>query len=156
MVWNLGSGAHSCGHVCTACLSCHHVKVCYKETRWVGMRKQAGNHQRHTRTINASPRTQANNAAQATNSNPPTTPLHKHLTRTPHTHHTTPCVTKAPATDTAARHPPRAQQGPVQPTHTHTQLKSRRRGSPPAPGITPRHRSAGAMGRNKQNTTNKI
>ena len=37
-------------------------QVCYKETRWLGMHKQAGtragNHHRHTLTINVSPPTQ--------------------------------------------------------------------------------------------------
>ena len=87
----------------------HKPGVCYKETRWVGMCKQAGtkaiNHQRHTRTINVSPPMQANNATRAINCNPPTRPLRMQLTRTLHTHHTTPCATKAPATNTGARHP---------------------------------------------------
>ena len=85
------------------------------------MRRQsetrAGNHRRHTRTINASPPTQANNAARAANSNHPTRPLYMHLIGTPHTHHTVPCANKAPGTDKAARHPPWVQQEPVQGTH---------------------------------------
>ena len=44
---------------------------------------EAGNHQRHTRTINVSPQTQANNAARVTNGNPPTRALYMHPTRTP-------------------------------------------------------------------------
>ena len=36
----------------------------------------------------------------------------------------------------------------------HLQLKPRRRGNPPAPVMKPRHRSAGVMGRNKQNRRN--
>ena len=52
----------------------HFPVVDYKETRWLGMRKQsgtrAGNHERHTRTISTSPPTQANNAARAANGNP--------------------------------------------------------------------------------------
>ena len=40
-----------------------------------------------------------------------------HLTRTPHTHHAAPCATKAPPKDTAALHPPRAQQELAQHTH---------------------------------------
>ena len=94
---------------------------CYKETRWLSMHKQAGtragNHHRHTRTINVSPPTQAKNATRATNGNPPTRPLYMHLTRTPHTNHTAPCVTKALPTDTAAYHPSWALQGPAQRTH---------------------------------------
>ena len=77
----------------------------------------AGNRQRHTRTINASPPTQANHAARPANGNPPTRPLYMHLART---HHTVPCATKAPAT---AWHPPRAQQGPARSTHT-TQIEA--------------------------------
>ena len=60
----------------------------------------------HTHTINASPPQQANNTTRATNGNPATRPLYMHLPNTPHTHHTAPCATEAPATDTAARHPP--------------------------------------------------
>ena len=36
---------------------------------------------------------------------------------TPHTHHTASCATQAPATDTAAWHPPRARQGAAQRTY---------------------------------------
>ena len=131
-------GATVCWLLCGAegCWCC----VCYKETRWLGMHKQsgitAGNHRRHTRTISASPATQANNAARlfvtnnaarAINSNPPDQ-VHMHLTRTPlgpitltrtpHTHRTASCATKAPATDTAAQYPQPAQQGPMQRPHT--------------------------------------
>ena len=90
---------------------------CYKETRWLGMHKPAGttagNHQRHTHTINVSPPTKVNKATRASNGNPAARLLHTHLTNTPHTHHTAPCDTEATATDTAARHPLRARQGPV-------------------------------------------
>ena len=52
----------------------------YKETRWLGMHKQAGtragNHLRHTRTINFSPPMQANNSARATKGSPPTRSLY--------------------------------------------------------------------------------
>ena len=69
---------------------------CYRETQWLGMHKQAGtragNHERHTRTINVSPPTQANNATRATNGNPPTRPLYMNLTNTPNTNHTAPWV----------------------------------------------------------------
>ena len=61
---------------------------------WLGMRQQsgtrAGTHQRHTRTINVSPTTQANCAARAINGKRPTRPLYMHLTRTPHTGRTMP------------------------------------------------------------------
>ena len=44
--------------------------------------------------------------------------------------------------------PPR-QHGATGTRSAHTQLKSRRRGNPPAPEITPRHSSTGALGRNR-------
>ena len=56
-----------------------------------------GNHQRHTHTINASPPSKANNATLATKGNPPAR-LYTHLNNTPHTHHTAPYTTEAPAT----------------------------------------------------------
>ena len=88
----------------------------------------------HTYTINASALTEAHSATRATNSNPPARPLHMHLTNTPgaqndaswshllktntpHTHHTAPCATEAPPTNTAARQPSRARQGPAQRTY---------------------------------------
>ena len=58
----------------------------------------------HKRTTNATPPAQANHAARATNGNPPTRSLYIHLTRTPHTHHTASCATKAPATDKHGNH----------------------------------------------------
>ena len=94
------------------------LKWCYQETRWLGMRRQsesrAGNHRRHTRTPNASPPTQANNAARAANSNHPTRVRYMHLSKslllayaflttaslcksskTPHTDHPASCAIKA-------------------------------------------------------------
>ena len=53
-------------------------ELCSKEMQWLGTRQQSGtktgNRRRDTR-INASPPTQANHPARATNGNPPTRPL---------------------------------------------------------------------------------
>ena len=86
---------------------------------------RAGNHQRHTRLRNASSSTHANNAARATNSDPPNQAAvhassqdtywsHQFKSRTPQTYHTASCATKAPGTDRAAQHPPWMQQEPAQ------------------------------------------
>ena len=110
--------------------------------RWLGMHRQsetrAGNHRRHTRTRNASLPTQANNAERAANSKPPTRVLYIHLTRTPHTHHTHP----VPPRQRAQIRQHSTQRAATGTRPAHTQLKSRRQGSPPAPKITLRHRSA--------------
>ena len=94
-----------------------------------------------------SPPTEANNATRATNGNPPTRPLYKNLTNTPHRtlchrgtrHRHRGAAPTAGATGTCA---------------AHTQLKPGRRGNPPAPMMKPRHGCVGALGRNKQNGRN--
>ena len=48
---------------------------------------------------------------------PPTRAPYRHLTRSPHTHHTAPYAARTPGTDKAARHPPQAQQEPARRTH---------------------------------------
>ena len=96
----------------------------------------------HALTISASPPTQANKATRAINGNSTARPLHMHLTR--HTHITPHSV--------PPKHQPQIQRHG---THAaHIQLKPRSRGNPPAPVMKPRHRSAGVMGRNKQNRRN--
>ena len=132
--------------------ACSTSTVCYKETRWIGMHKQAGtragNQRTHTRTINISPPTQANNATQATNGNQPT-PIpdqaavkasNQHTNLTSHRilcHRGTRQGHRgaAPTTGTTGSHA------------VHIQLKPMRRGNT----MKPRHASTGALGRNRQN-----
>ena len=129
---------------------------CYKETQWLGMHKRAGtragNHQRHTRTINVSPPTQANNATRATNGNsltpiPDQTAVKASTQHTTLTSHRTLCHR-----GTRQRHRGAAPTTGTTGSHTvHIQLKPRRRDKPPAPVMKPQHASAGALGRNRQN-----
>ena len=95
---------------------------------------------------------QANNATRATNGNPPTpTPdqaavkaFNQHTTLTSHR---TLCHRGS-----RQRHRGAAPTTGVTGSHAvHIQLKPRRRGNPPAPVMKPRHASAGALGRNRQN-----
>ena len=109
---------------------------------------RAGNHRRHTRRINASPPTQEENVARAMNGNPPNQAdaqesnqdtSHRILCHqgTRHRYGSTAPTTGATETYLAL-----------------TQLKLRRRGNPPAPDMTPRHCSAGALGPNKEYKSN--
>ena len=92
---------------------------------------RAGNHQRHTQQTQQ-------RCASHKQGNSPTTPLYMHLTNTPHSHHTAPCATEAPDTDTGAT--------AAGTRAAHIQLKARRWGNPPAPARKPRRGSAGALG----------
>ena len=96
--------------------------VCYKETRWLGLlqRDAIVGHAEAIRTQSRKPskahthkKRQPTNAGQPHSTRRKPSKAHTYLTRTPHTHHTAPCATKAPATGTTVRHPPRARQGPA-------------------------------------------
>ena len=139
------------------------------QTQWLEIHKQAGtragNHQRHTRTTDVSPPTQAHNATRATNVTPPARLLYVHLTNTTmpvghislnqhntHTSHGTLC-------QQATSHEHGSTAPTVGATGTraaHTQVKPRGRGNPSAPVSKPRNSSAGALrprwaGTNKTN-----
>ena len=77
---------------------------------------RAGNHQRHTRTRNASLPTQANNTAHGARKQPPNQgAIHAASEDTTHTSNHTAC--HQCSRRRPARHPPRAQQVPSQRTH---------------------------------------
>ena len=113
---------------------------------------RAGKHQTHTRTINVSPPTEANNAARATISKPPT-PIrdqaaakasNQHTTLTSHRslcHRGTRQIHRGAAPST----------GTTESQAVHIQLKPRRRGNRPASVMKHRHASASLLGRNRQN-----
>ena len=101
--------------------------------QWLGMYRQsetrAGNHQgthaRETPAYQRRPRT----LHEVQGSNPPIRALYMQLAKITHIHQTTPCATSAPGADKPPRHPP----GATGASPAHTQLKTRRRVSSPAP-----------------------
>ena len=91
------------------------------------------------------------NKTRATNGKPPTRPLYRHLTNTPHAHHTATLCHRG----TRHRHRGAALTAGAAGTHAkQIQHKSRQWGNSPAPLMKPRHRSTGVLGRNRQNGRN--
>ena len=110
---------------------------------------RAGNRRRPTRMRNASLPTQANICTSRKRRSPNEASVHAS------NQDTTPCATEAPATDTVARHPPRA---PAVTRARYTQWEPRHQGNPPAPREQAQasQRRCARTGRTKQNERTEV